>query len=175
MGDLIHRTTRRTIILARSASAAVYSLDMDPLPPGERQRRRRTLGLVAIPFVALLALAIRTMVAGSTAWEAVLFSRYYVQLFAFVVLGIPTFRALWREYEEYPFFGVVLAGITVGIGVGLLSPGHETSFCYAAKSMLYRSSRVVVPDVFRCTTTLWAIPASFAFWWAMLWRRRRAD
>ena len=146
-------------------------MDMDPLPPGERVRRKRLIGVASLPFVALLVLAIRTMIVGSTTWEAVLFSRYYVQLFAFVVLGIPTFRALWREYDEYPFFGIVLAGVTVGIGVGLLSPGHETSFCYAAKSML-RSDRVVIPDVFRCTTYLWAVPASFAFWWTAIQRRR---
>lgn len=171
MGDLIRRTAR-SVSWARSTRTAVYFLDMDPLPPGERLRRKRLIRVALLPFVALLVLALRTMIVGSTAWEAVLFSRYYVQLFVFVVLGIPTFRALWREYHEYAFFGIVLAGITVGIGVGLVSPGHETSFCYAAKSML-RSDNVVIPDVFRCTTYLWAVPASFAFWWTVLWRRRR--
>jgi hypothetical protein len=172
MGDLIRRTAKSTIVFARSASAVVYSLDIDPLPPGERVRRKRLVRLAMLPFIALLVVAIRTMIVGSTAWEAVLFSRYYVQLFVFVVLGIPTFRALWREYEEYSFFGIVLAGIIVGIGVGLISPGHEDSFCYAAKSMLYRSSRVVIPDVYQCTTVLWAIPAAFAFWLTAIWLRR---
>lgn len=126
-----------------------------------------------LPLLVLLVYAVRTMVGGSTAWESVLFSRYYVQLFALFTIGIPTFRALWREYDEWGFTIVLILGLVTGIVAGELSPGSESSFCFAGKSMLYGSSPATIPVVFRCTSILWAIPASFLFWWGLLFRRRR--
>jgi hypothetical protein len=173
MANRLRRGPREFVSFS-ARSIARFTIDQ-PEFASRRKAFSRPQAVVMFPFVVVLAVAVRTMIVGSTSWEAVLFSRYYVQLFVLVVAGIPTFRALWREYDEYAFVGMLLLGVGIGMTAGLLSPGHETSFCYAGRRMLYESSRVRIPDVFRCTTVLWGIPSALVFWWIIIIRRRNAS